>query len=68
MKQKNLLFLVSVIEGDGHSRLGDSSLPVLVHQLLQVGRPYVGEVGDAQKEANAIQYVTLTRSLIMWWD
>ena len=66
--KKNLLFLVSVIKGDGHSGLGDSSLTVLVHQLLQVGRPDVGEVGDSQQEADGIQYVTFTRPTIIRLD
>ena len=33
--------LVQVVEGDGHGGLGDPSLPLLVHQLLQAVGPHL---------------------------
>ena len=57
----NLLFLISVIEGDGDGGLGNSRLAILVDELLQVGGPHMAEVGDAQEEADRVQDIALTR-------
>ena len=55
-------FLVSIIKGDGDGGLGDPCLPVLVDQLLEVGRPHVCQVGDPQQEADSVQDVTFPRT------
>ena len=55
------LFLVSVIKCDGHSGLGDTSLTILVDQLLQVGSSHMTQIGDSKQKTNSIENVTLTR-------
>ena len=39
------LAFVRVVKRDGHSCFGDSSLSVLIHQILEIGRTYL-EDGD----------------------
>ena len=56
------LLLVPVVESDGDSGLGDASLAVLVDQFLEIGRPDVTQVSDAEEEADGVQNVTLPGS------
>ena len=57
---KRRLFLVSVVKCDGDGGFGDSSLTVLVDQLLEVGSSDVAQVSNAKKETDGIQNVTLS--------
>ena len=57
---QNVLFLVSVVECDGDGGLGHARLSILVYELLQVGRPHVAQVGDAQQETDGVQDVAFT--------
>ncbi len=53
--------LVRVVEHDRDRGPGDARLPVLVHELLEVVRPHVAQVGDAEQEADRVQDVGLAR-------
>lgn len=50
---------VGVIKDDGDSGLGDTRLPLLVDELLEVGSADLLQIGDAQDEANGVEYVGL---------
>lgn len=52
---------VRIIKHDGHRGLGDPSLALLVHELLEVRGPNLLQVRDAQDEAYGVEDVRLTR-------
>lgn len=47
-KAQRTLALVGVVKSDGHCGLGNSSLSILVHQVLQVGGSHLSSQRDAQ--------------------
>ena len=58
-----LLARVAVVKRDGHRRLGDACLALLVHELLQIRHAHVLQRRDAQHEADGVQDVALTRAV-----
>ena len=58
---KRRLFLVSVVESDGDSCLGHSSLTILVDELLKIAGSDMTQVGDSEEKADGIQDVTFAR-------
>ena len=54
---------VGVVEDDGDGGLGDARLALLVDELLEVGGPDLLQVGDAQDEADGVEYVGLPRAI-----
>ena len=54
---------VVVVEDNSDGSLGDSSLPLLVHELLQITNTHLTQIADAQNKANSIKNVTLARAI-----
>lgn len=55
--------LVDVVEHERDASLGHPRLALLVHQLLQVRHADLGQVRDAQHEANRVQDVAFAAAV-----
>lgn len=57
------LGFVHVVEGDRDGGFGDARVAAFVDELLEMGRAHLGEIADAQYEADRVEYVGLARAV-----
>lgn len=50
---------IGIIKDNGDSSFGNTSLSLLIHELLKIRSPNLLQIGDAKNKANGIEYVTL---------